>query len=124
MSAKYYTYFNLHKRVWSVKYKGKVIKHLKNCWIPHATTKVNEKGRLRVVKERRKNVHAFLVSDSCPIEILDIEPGIRDSYHRVWYNPYETNQFLVGDSYAKNLKGVFCLGGKEKAVYTQIYNKD
>ena len=114
MSAKYYTYFNLHKRCWSIMYRGKVIKHFKNCRIAEATTKVREAGRLRVLKEKRKNVHAFLVSEKCPEEIThDSVPYYLEHMGlKVRYNPYKMKTFMVEDKEAKRLVDVYCFGGK------------
>ena len=57
-------YFNLHKRLWSVQ-----LKNAKGRWYVafHASTlelegvrwTVSEAGRQRVLREKRKNVHAF-----------------------------------------------------------------
>ena len=60
---KVFVYFNLHKKVWSVKAlegpnKGKVIEHTTNINIANAKFKVSEAGRQRVLKEKKKNVHA------------------------------------------------------------------
>jgi len=63
---KVYVYFNLHKRVWSVKAlegpaKGRVILHTDSLFLEDCVFKVSEAGRQRVIRERRKNVHAGVV---------------------------------------------------------------
>ena len=59
-------YYNLHKNCYSIvslekENYGKVIKH-ENC-VPlfDAQFKVSEKGRQRVLREQKKNVHAYVV---------------------------------------------------------------
>lgn len=55
-----FVYFNLHKKVFSVKdvKTGRVIAHANTVKLQNAYPKVSEKGRQRVLKEQRKNVHA------------------------------------------------------------------
>jgi len=65
---KVFVYFNLRKRCFSVKalegmYKGRVIAHRDSLHLQDAEFKVSEKGRQRVIRERRKNVHAGVVGN-------------------------------------------------------------
>jgi hypothetical protein len=58
-------YFNLHRRLFSVralegKRKGRVIDHLPECAIRDAKFVVSEAGRQRVLREQKKNVHAYV----------------------------------------------------------------
>ena len=69
MSAKYYIYRNLHTKGFSMRYKGKVIQRPFCFRAYNVSFKVNEKGRQRVIKERQKNVHTFIVLNIAP-EIL------------------------------------------------------
>ena len=92
--AKYYIYWNLHKKCFSVKYKGKVIRHLNNFNVSGVQFKVSELGRQRVIKEKRKNVHAYIVAD----EIENVSRNDRlhtlfDGFE-VTYNPYKHTQFV------------------------------
>jgi hypothetical protein len=50
---------------------------------------VNEKSRQRVLKERNKNVHAWIVGYGECMENVDIGE-LRPAY----YNPYITNNFI------------------------------
>ncbi len=90
MTAKYYIYWNLHKNCYSVRFKGKVIFHLTTLVAAGVTFKVSQKGRERVLRERKKNVHAFVVADkifpnASPWDIMDIVKSIDDTAK---YNPY------------------------------------
>ena len=60
---KVFVYFNLHKKCFSIKalegaMKGRVVAHRDNVLLFHATFKVSQAGRERVLREKRKNVHA------------------------------------------------------------------
>lgn len=91
-----FVYFNLHKKVWSVKAlegerKGRVVAHLHEVVLRDAKPKVSEAGRQRVLRERKKNVHAGIVG-----EWLTALP--RDKmYHDMTplkYNPYKYRTFV------------------------------
>lgn len=97
--AKYYIYRNLHTdNGFSVRYRGRVVAVVYTAIVRDATFKVNESGRQRVLREGRKNVHAFVVSPHMPSEI-----GLQESIghlvtrnpRRVHYNPYESAEFKV-----------------------------
>ena len=59
-SRKVFVYKNLHKNCWSIRQDGLVKAHSdsKPIRLYSAMMKVNAKGRERVLKEKRKNVHA------------------------------------------------------------------
>lgn len=86
-------YFNLHKKLLSVQAKvdgrWKVVAHVEDAYVRNATFKVSEAGRQRVIKEKRKNVHAYILGElEAEISYLSDKP-----FHPVRYNPYETNKF-------------------------------
>lgn len=85
---KVFVYYNLHKKCWSVRYKGKVIAHLDRVTLRNAEFKVNELGRQRVLREGRKNVHAGVSG------YLDgsRNPGLA---RLVTYNPYLGPRFFI-----------------------------
>ena len=81
-------YWNLHLDCYSVQQSGKVVAHADQVELRKVTFHVNEAGRQRVLKERRKNVHAFVVG------YLD------DALARYWdikivYNPYKYDSFRL-----------------------------
>ena len=53
-------YRNLHKKCWSVRHKRKVVSHEAHVFLVHAKFHVSQAGRERVVREKRKNVHAWV----------------------------------------------------------------
>lgn len=88
-----FVYFNLHKKVWSIKAldgdnKGKVIARLPSVSLTDAIFKVSEAGRQRVLKERRKNVHAGVVGYLAPEAEIPIQAKL------VRYNPYLRGEFF------------------------------
>lgn len=87
MPAKYYVYRNLHTNTFSIRYKGKVIAHPTTILGTNAIFKVNEKGRQKVLTEKRKNVHAFVVLES--YSLVDST----DFTKEVTYNPYTMSEF-------------------------------
>jgi hypothetical protein len=87
--SKYYVYWNLHKDLYSVRYKGKVIQHLDHIILENVEFKVSDKGRQRVLKEKRKNVHAFVVAE----KILE-KSKLPEFGFKVKYDPYKYSSFV------------------------------
>jgi hypothetical protein len=92
-------YFNLHKKCLSIRHKGKVIAHAAGAHLECVQFKVSEAGRQRVLREKRKNVHAvvrgLLVSHwqgSGPSIGMVPSP---DSLQAVTYNPYKWGSFVL-----------------------------
>jgi len=78
-------YRNLHKGCWSVKQNGLVKAHSDEINLYDCEFLVNEKNRLKVIKEKRKNVHAFVrgyIWDT-PLNLIK----------QASYNPYARNSF-------------------------------
>lgn len=91
---KVFVYFNLHKKVFSIKalegeYKGRVIAHRRQLMLYDAVFKVSEAGRQRVLKECRKNVHAGVVGNWVN-ELISV-----DNRTQVTYNPYKYDSFVT-----------------------------
>jgi hypothetical protein len=83
---KYDVYWNLHKDIWSMRHKGRVLNYQSVVVFNDAKFIVQPAGRARVIRERKKNVHAFVrghvVSNMLPI------PKIDKTFIRVRYNPH------------------------------------
>ena len=80
-------YRNLHTGLWSVK-QGVVRFHTSEIVLTNARFVVNETGRQRVLREQRKNVHAYVVGY--------IYPPISFIGEEVYYNPYTCSNFMIG----------------------------
>lgn len=91
--ARYYIYRNLHKDCFSVRYKGKVIAHSKNLLASGVTFSVSQTGRERVLREKKKYVHAYVVCDGW----VQVVPGTDIPIDgEVKYNPYKNETFEFG----------------------------
>ena len=100
---KVFVYYNLHQHMWSVKdvKTGRVICHQYEVQLYNATFKVSAAGRARVLKERRKNVHAgvqgYMTPDRMPRKMDGtILWESQSERHKVTYNPYKYDTFVAG----------------------------
>ena len=87
-SRKVFVYKNLHKDCWSVKQDGLVKAHADKLEMWDCSFRVNQKGREKVLKEKRKNVHAGILG-----RVDDIGGTIMIGTE-VTYNPYKYNSFV------------------------------
>ena len=90
-------YYNLHKNVFSVRHKGKVIAWGNRVTIENPQYVVREKGRQKVLEEGRKNVHAFVRGTLSDIDIFNQE--CLSMPKEVIYNPYKYDSFVDGNTY-------------------------
>jgi len=84
-----YVYFNLHKKVWSVRQDGRIVEHTKHIMLKDARFLVGQAGREKVLKEKRKNVHAGVSG-----YIVERVPNVPDFCTTVTYNPYKNKTFI------------------------------
>lgn len=86
-------YRNLHKNgvVYSIRdcKTRRVIGYTKDIVLKNVEFKVNQTGRNRVLKEKRKNVHAVIRGIPIP------SGGTSHSGRLITYNPYLSNQFYL-----------------------------
>ena len=88
-------YRNLHNNTFSVRRDGKVVRHIENFEILRLTDAkfaVQPAGRAKVIREKKKNVHAFIrgtvdliggyLGQAPPHEIFEVS-----------YNPYKSDNF-------------------------------
>lgn len=102
-------YFNLHKKCLSIRHKGKVIAHADNAELDNVKFIVSQAGRARVLREKRKNVHAFVRGELVSYgQQLPNEP--KDG--NVTYNPYKYDSFVrrVDESRISQAQKVFVVG--------------
>lgn len=86
-----YVYFNLHRKCFSVRQSGKVVEHTNRICLKDVRYLVGQSGRERVLKEKKKNVHAGLsgyVVPSVPVPVINFD---------VTYNPYKYDSFVDVD---------------------------
>jgi len=89
LNRRVYVYFNLHKKVWSVRQDGRIVEHTKHIMLKDARFLVGQAGRKKVLKEKRKNVHAGVSG-----YIVDRVPNVPDFCTTVSYNPYKNETFI------------------------------
>lgn len=89
-------YRNLNRKgvVWSIvdTASGRVVARTSTAYISNAVLTVSAKGRARVLKEKRKNVHAFVRGHR-----LAISPR-NTIWYRAEYNPYKNDSFVLSES--------------------------
>ena len=87
-------YWNLHKGIWSVQdcKTGRVTNDVTALTLADAKFVVRPAGRARVLREGKKNVHAFAVGyiDTDRDDTFDGRP--------VTYNPYKNDTFVFKDT--------------------------
>jgi hypothetical protein len=85
-------YRNLTKNCWSIKdlQTNRVIGHAARLEMTGVSFLVSEKGRQRVLRERKKYVHASAVGTCEPLGF----PIDKRVWHRVKYNPYLNTTFV------------------------------
>ena len=88
-------YFNLHKRLFSIRERhGKVIAHKRWVGLVRPTFVVQQGGRERVLRDKSKNVHAFVRPEQYWSECTPMNFDILDAYTTVRYNPYKYASFV------------------------------
>ena len=94
-SKRVQVYFNLHKRVWSVRQSGLVVEHTNSIVLRDVRFLVGKAGRENVRKQKKKNVHAYASGYVCQLEDLPIIP---ERINAVTYNPYKHETFVYVDN--------------------------
>lgn len=84
-------YFNSTSKVWSVRQNGKVVLHCEKMILRDCQYIVSERGRQRVIANKRKNVHAFIRGYHCYVE--DVNNSPEGESFPITYNPYTMATF-------------------------------
>ena len=85
-------YYNLHKKTFSVRHAGRVWFHTNVLTLRNCKFAVQPAGRAKVLKEKKKNVHAFVRGffvrgdDHTNHRMLHADQAM--------YNPYKTSTFV------------------------------
>ena len=95
---KVFVYKNIKRNCWSIKRDGLVKQHANVGWLKDVTFKVSEAGRLRVLREGRKNVHAglkgtLLEYTDTPVPNHPVHSP-QEKWHTIKYNPYDGPTFI------------------------------
>jgi len=97
-------YWNIHKQCWSIVSRGRVVGHADTLWLKNVMPRLSEAGRLRVIRDGRKNVHAYLEGE------LGAPQGKPACLGQITYNPWTHRTFqldsgeYVGSAYVRLAK--------------------
>ena len=106
-------YRNLHKKCFSIRHKGKVVGYLQDSEqlaLTNVKFVVQPAGRAKVLREKKKNVHAFVRGEF--IGFIGFRSGPYDrkrdemylekfedlDFLTVSYDPYKSNKFVVRET--------------------------
>lgn len=100
-------YKNLHNGLWSIKdaKSGLVLGYASEITLHNCSFEVSEKGRQRVLRDKRKNVHAYAVG------AYQGAVAVENSGEIVTYNPYKDSHFTTHISNRKEV-----VSGAEQVV--------
>ena len=113
---KVFVYYNLHRKCWSVKAmegprKGFVVAHEHFLILKDCTYKVSEAGRQRVLRTKRKAVHAGIVGT------LVRNENLKGRCDRVSYNPYKGPDFVKVDDGSPIKASTYAAMSSDRSVY-------
>jgi len=119
MYSRVKVYRNLHKKCWSVASLQKpnygiIVGHENTIVLKNCTFKVSEKSRQRVIKEKRKNVHAWVIGHGFEVDLDEVSI---DFLKPAYYNPYITDSFIDFETKKKVEHADFVLFTDDLRVY-------
>ena len=91
---KTYVYWNLHRSIWSLMQRGRVYGHHADVIIKGAEFRVRKAGHAKVLREKRKNVHAFVVGE----RVINHSVERFGGSVQISYNPFKGAQFYRKDT--------------------------
>lgn len=114
-----FVYYNLHKHLWSIRSldTGRVIGHERIVILSDAKPRVSEAGRLRVLKEKQKNVHAGIVGTLKTIKPYNNFEESISNCKQITYNPYKYKSFVYKDNDTISFNGCQEAALVNKRVY-------
>jgi hypothetical protein len=129
-------YFNLHNKKFSAvaldgSDKGRVLGHFGEVVLTAVSFVVSETGRQRVLREKKKNVHAYAIGTLYEADQHGqfLENAKYSCYHvhQIRYNPYEMKQFeamgvpVVDAPWAYlGPKGAYTLGANKLYQFAEV----
>lgn len=95
MKKRVMVYYNLHKHKFSIQYKNKVILHTDYVKLSDVEFRVRQGGRKKVLEEKRKNVHAFVIGNLLDYgDLNSINNSEEPNNKIITYNPYKYDSFV------------------------------
>ena len=87
-------YRNLREKCWSIMQDGLVKAHCDRAWLSNCHFHVNENGRQKVLRQRKKYVHAYVIGHMFGWPIDSREWPEREA---ITYNPFKGPDFVTLD---------------------------
>lgn len=90
-------YKNLHNGLFSVRQNGLVVAHVESFCLDTVSFKVSEAGRLKVIREKKKNVHAFIRGRMFDVNGVNVQGDLFSrlvANQAIRYNPYQADCFF------------------------------
>lgn len=113
-TSRYFIYRNLRTKTWSKRStKGIVVGHPTELWLLGATFHVSEAVRQRVIKLKRKEVHAGVRG-----EIVPKPSPLQGELVEVTYNPYHYATFVRVDDLSPVSSADFVFMDEEMKVWS------
>lgn len=134
MEEKVEVYYNLHRSCWSIRQGGLVLGHAQGITLADCVFKVSESGRQRVLREKRKNVHAVIAGSVTSVEGFEPRrnrklpkfvpfPLLLDQVSLVSYNPFKGSNFYDKETEKPVYKAKFAyLNSQRKVVAGNLNN--
>jgi hypothetical protein len=91
------TYRNLHRNTFSVRHKGKVIAYSRHLIIKDCVLFVQPAGRLRVLEEGVKNVHAGVRGTVIEMDCISQLKNFKATLTPIRYNPWDCETWVTLD---------------------------
>ena len=85
-------YRNLHRKCWSVRQNGIVKAHCNTIQLIDCKLVVQPAGRAKVLREKKKNVHAYVKG------YVSIAQSDFNWPTKLWDNPYQSDSFQAAKS--------------------------
>ena len=98
-------YRNLHKDCWSVRQDGIVRFHCNTIYLKDCAFVVQPAGRAKVLREKKKNVHAFVEGT--------ITKNVSPIAEQIKYNPYRLPFFHTEDGTKVETRNIAILQTRE-----------
>ena len=105
MQQRVEVYFNLHKHCLSYRPSGGRVRHARSLTLQNVKFNVQPAGREKVIREKKKNVHAFVrgIVINSYAETVDDKGKIKEyceqrEMRRITYNPYKYESFVYADT--------------------------
>lgn len=90
MNEKVRVYWNSTRKMWSIKKGNNPVEHATVLVLRDCKFLVNEAGRQRVIRNKKKDVHAYVEGEIISKEGLSHLP----SYDEIRYNPFKNETFV------------------------------